>query len=104
MTRMNTLGSTGLSDYQSRTVTIDVTGVRQQSVLKTGNYQIRVPYSQMSQTMQRINRQGGKVASIQLMGNAPAVASESSESVAADRADALSDNDGVKKSSKHKRR
>ena len=80
MTRMNTLGSMGLSDYQSRTVTIDVTGVCQQSVLKTGNYLIRVPYSQMSQTMKRINRQGGKVVSIQLMGNAPAVASESAES------------------------
>ncbi|MEL7520323.1 MAG: phycobilisome linker polypeptide [Cyanobacteria bacterium J06553_1] len=104
MTRMNTLGSTGLSDYQSRTVTIDVTGVCQQSVLKTGNYQIRVPYSQMSQTMQRINRQGGKVASVQLMGNAPAVAGESSESAEADRAGASSDNDGVKKSSKRKRR
>ncbi|MEL7353265.1 MAG: phycobilisome linker polypeptide [Cyanobacteria bacterium P01_A01_bin.116] len=104
MTRMNTLGSMGLSDYQSRTVTIDVTGVCQQSVLKTGNYQIRVPYSQMSQTMQRINRQGGKVVSIQLMGNAPAVASESAESAEADRAGASSDNDGVKKSSKRKRR
>ncbi|MEL6779571.1 MAG: phycobilisome linker polypeptide [Cyanobacteria bacterium J06597_16] len=105
MTRMNTLGSMGLSDYQSRTVTIDVTGVCQQSVLKTGNYQIRVPYSQMSQTMQRINRQGGKVASIQLMGNAPAVASAFSESVEAEQANTSSDNDeATQTSSKRKRR
>lgn len=46
---MTTLGSAGLSDYQSRPVTIGVTGMRQQSVLKTSDYQVRVPYSQMSQ-------------------------------------------------------
>jgi phycocyanin-associated, rod len=71
MPGMNTLGSSGISDYQSRTVTIEVTGVCQQSVLKKGFYKIKVPYSQMTQTMQTINRQGGKVASIQLMGNEP---------------------------------
>lgn len=74
MTNMNTLGSTGISDYQSRTVTISVTGVCQQSVLKTGNYQVRVPFSQMSQAMKTINHQGGKVTSVQVMGNPPVVA------------------------------
>ncbi|MGC1305975.1 MAG: phycobilisome linker polypeptide [Phormidesmis sp.] len=69
---MTTLGSTGTSDYQNRSVTIEVTGVRQQSVLKSGRYQVRVPYSQMSQALQSINRQGGKVASVQLMNQAPA--------------------------------
>ncbi len=49
MSGMTTLGSAGLSDYQSRPVTIGVTGMRQQSVLKTSDYQVRVPYSQMSQ-------------------------------------------------------
>ena len=38
MAGMNVLGSTGVSDYQNRTVTIEVSGVCQQSVLKTGNY------------------------------------------------------------------
>lgn len=71
---MNTLGSSGISDYQSRTVTIEVTGVRQQSVLKTGSYQVRVPFSQMSQAMQSINRRGGTVASVQLMGDSPVTA------------------------------
>ena len=65
---MNTLGNSGISDYQSRTVTIEVTGVRQQSVNKFGSYQVRVPFSQMSQAMQSINRRGDKVASVQLMG------------------------------------
>ncbi|MGD1896418.1 MAG: phycobilisome linker polypeptide [Phormidesmis sp.] len=74
MAGMNVLGSAGISDYQNRTVTIEVSGIAQQSVLKTSNYTVRVPYSQMSQAMQSINRQGGKVASIQLMGNTPVVA------------------------------
>ena len=72
MSGMTTLGSAGISDYQNRPVTIGVTGMRQQSVLKTSDYQVRVPYSQMSQTLQSINRQGGKVAFVQLMGNPPA--------------------------------
>jgi hypothetical protein len=71
---MKTITSAGVSDYQNRTVTIGVTGVAQQSVLKTGTYQVRVPYSQMSQALQSIHRQGGKVASVQLMGNPPATA------------------------------
>jgi len=51
MAGMNTLGSAGISDYQTRTVTIEVAGICQQSVLKTGSYTVRVPYSQMSQAM-----------------------------------------------------
>ncbi|MEO1634597.1 MAG: phycobilisome linker polypeptide [Cyanobacteria bacterium J06631_9] len=81
MPGMNTLGSAGISDYQSRTVTIEVTGVRQQSVLKTGSYTVRVPYSQMAQALQTINRRGGKVASVQLAGNIPAAASTPSADI-----------------------
>ncbi|MEL6813623.1 MAG: phycobilisome linker polypeptide [Cyanobacteria bacterium J06598_3] len=71
MTGMNVLGNAEISDYQGRTVTIGVTGVCQQSVLKTGSYQVKVPFSQMSQVMQTINRQGGKVASVQITGSPP---------------------------------
>ena len=84
MAGMNTLGSAGISDYQTRTVTIEVAGICQQSVLKTGSYTVRVPYSQMSQAMQSINRQGGKVTSVQLMGNPPAVAEGARDQSAAD--------------------
>ncbi|MEL6939703.1 MAG: phycobilisome linker polypeptide [Cyanobacteria bacterium J06598_1] len=102
---MNTLGSTGISDYQSRTVTIEVAGVCQQSVLKTGSYTVRVPFSQMSQAMQTISRQGGKVASVQLMGNAPVVASGFRESANNDAAEALaSDEPKEKKTSRRKRK
>jgi phycocyanin-associated, rod len=81
MSGMNTLASPGISDYQSRTITIGVSGVRQQSVMKTSNYQVRVPYSQMSQALQNINRQGGKVAFVQLMGN-PSVYAGAASAVA----------------------
>lgn len=105
MAGMNVLGSAGISDHQSRTVTIEVAGVCQQSVLKTGNYTVRVPYSQMSQAMQSINRQGGKVASVQLMGNAPVVAEGTNSG---DDSAAPEDTEGgdapEKKSSRRKRR
>jgi phycocyanin-associated, rod len=104
MPGMKTIPSAGISDYQNRTVTIDVTGVCQQSVLKTSNYQLKIPYSQMSQTLQAIHRQGGKVASIQLMGNPPATsgsqpASQPAEAPSADEGDAEAPD-----SSKRKRR
>lgn len=89
MAGMKTPLSAGTTDFANRMITINVTGVCQQSVLKTSNYQVRVPYSQMSQTMQNIHRQGGKIASVQLMGNPPAVSSESATE------DGASDNEQV---------
>ena len=74
---MNILSNSGVSDYQNRTVTISVTGVRQQSVHKQGSYQMKVPYSQMSQAMQTIHRRGGQVASVQMGGNPPVVSDSS---------------------------
>lgn len=101
MTGMNTLGSTGISDYQNRTVTIEVTGVRQQSVMKTGYYQVRVPYSQMSQALQTINHQGGKVESVQLMGNSPAVRTSAADDRAkADAPDSAAPSSEEKKSAR----
>ncbi len=102
---MNTLGSAGISDYQNRTVTIEVTGVRQQSVLKTGSYQVRVPFSQMSQTMQSINRRGGTVASVQLMGETPVMAQGSSVAPeASESSDSEADAPAEKKAAKRKRK
>lgn len=76
---MNILGTSEISDYQGRTVTVEVTGVCQQAVNKTGSYTLHVPYRQLSQTMQRINRQGSKVASVSLTGKAAVNASASAE-------------------------
>ncbi|MFK8185884.1 MAG: phycobilisome linker polypeptide [Phormidesmis sp.] len=77
---MNILGTSEISDYQGRTVTVEVTGVCQQAVNKTGSYTVHVPFRQLSQTMQRINRQGSKVASVSLLGKASAPSVDSNAS------------------------
>lgn len=57
-------GTTDLSDYSSRQVTIEVTGGGHQEVIRKGVYTMTVPYGRLSQTMQRIHRLGGKVTNI----------------------------------------
>jgi hypothetical protein len=71
MSGMITTGNTSISGYDSRTVAIEITGVRRQDVMRTSNYTIKVPYSRLSQTIQNISRMGGKVASVSLGGTAP---------------------------------
>lgn len=70
MSGMITTGDTSISGYDSRTVAVEVTGVRRQDVMRTSNYTIKVPYSRLSQTIQNISRMGGKVASVSLGGTA----------------------------------
>ena len=74
MSGMTTTGAVSLSDRNSRTVIIEVTGVCRQDIMKTSNYKVKVPYSRMSQTIQSISRMGGKVANVSLL---PAVDSSS---------------------------
>ena len=76
---MITTGNTGVSTYGNRTIAIEVTGVCRQDVTRKSNYTVKVPYSRMSQTIQNINRMGGKVANISL-GATAAVESEESDS------------------------
>lgn len=64
MAGMTTTGTASTSDYGDRSVIIEVSGLRRQAVMKTSNYQVKVPYNQMSQAMQSINRMGGKVAKV----------------------------------------
>ena len=71
MSGMITTGDTNVSSYGSRTIAIEVTGVCRQDVMRTSNYTVKVPYSRMSQTIQNINRMGGKVANISLGATAP---------------------------------
>ena len=66
MTGMINTGDNNISGYGSRTVAIEVTGVCRQELMRTSNYTVKVPYSRMSQTIQNINRMGGKVANISL--------------------------------------
>lgn len=72
MSGMITTGDTNISTYGGRTIAIEVTGICRQDVMRTSNYTVKVPYSRMSQTIQNINRMGGKVAGISL-GNTVAV-------------------------------
>ena len=67
------LGSKTLSDSANRMFRIEVEGMRQNREADELNYPIRssssiyitVPYSRMSEQMQRINRMGGKIVSIE---------------------------------------
>lgn len=67
MSGMTTTGTIGVTNYGSRTVVIEVTGVCRQDVMKTSNYTVKVPYSRMAQTIQSIARMGGKVANVSLL-------------------------------------
>ena len=66
MSGMTTTGTTGVSDYNTRTVEIEVTGLCRQDVMRTSNYTVRVPFSRMSQVMQGITSIGGKVKSVSM--------------------------------------
>jgi hypothetical protein len=79
MSGMITTGDTSISTYGSRTIAIEVTGVCRQDVMRTSNYTVKVPYSRMSQTIQSINRMGGKVAGISLGSTQAAAPTASTE-------------------------
>jgi len=66
MSGMITTGDNNLSTYGSRTISIEVTGVCRQDVMRASNYTVKVPYSRMSQTIKNISRMGGKVANVSL--------------------------------------
>lgn len=74
MAGMTTTGCVGVSDYSSRSVTIDVASVARQDVAKTSNYQVKVPFSQMSQAMHNIAEFGGKVVGVSVSGGSIVIA------------------------------
>ncbi|MDX2100663.1 MAG: phycobilisome linker polypeptide [Leptolyngbyaceae cyanobacterium bins.59] len=69
----NSQGSTSFSDTATRMYRFEVQGLRQtyQSdklsypIRKSGTSVITVPYNRMNEEMQRINRLGGRIVSIQ---------------------------------------
>lgn len=68
-----TVGTGGISSDGSRVFRFEVVGLRQNEVNDLNNYEIRrsgsvfmtVPYSRMSEEMQRISRMGGKIVNIE---------------------------------------
>jgi CpcD/allophycocyanin linker domain len=56
-----------VSTYGNRMVTITITGMNQQST-HVANQHISVSYNRLSQTMQNIHRNGGKVVAVSMGG------------------------------------
>jgi CpcD/allophycocyanin linker domain len=61
--------STDTTAYGSRLATLEVTGVS----MRNGHQTMMVPLSRLSQTMQQIHRQGGKIISVNTTAVAPIV-------------------------------
>ncbi|NEQ48761.1 MAG: hypothetical protein F6K11_01320 [Leptolyngbya sp. SIO3F4] len=61
-------GGYGLSDYRSRSVVIEVAGMANQTISRASNYQVKVPFSQMSVALRNISCQGGKVVKVTVQG------------------------------------
>lgn len=59
--RTITPGTNDVSDYNSRLVTVEVTGGKHREMMRLGTYTLTIPYSCLSQTIQRIHRLGGKI-------------------------------------------
>ena len=75
MSGMLTTGISDLSDYNNRTIIIEVTGALG-DLVRNSNYTLKVPYNRMSEKMQQISRMGGKIASIRLASSTGAAQSE----------------------------
>ena len=75
MSGMLTTVTPDLSDYNSRTVIIEVTGALGELV-RNSNYTLKVPYNRMSEKVQQISRMGGKIASIKLASHVEGTESE----------------------------
>ncbi|WP_063711963.1 phycobilisome linker polypeptide [Kamptonema formosum] len=73
MLGLRTTGVTGVSDYENRTVAIEVTGLCGQNLMRHSHYTVKVPCSRLSDAMQRISRMGGKVASVTLLSHSAAL-------------------------------
>ncbi|NEP01802.1 MAG: hypothetical protein F6K58_24725 [Symploca sp. SIO2E9] len=59
-------GATDLGDYNSRTVAIEVTGLRN-GLIRKSQSTLKVPLGQLSQAMKYLKRMGGKIVSVTLV-------------------------------------
>jgi phycocyanin-associated, rod len=62
-----------ISEYNHRTITIEVSGLYHQTVGRTTPYTVKVPYSSLSRTLQSIQRRGGTVTKVTAAPSASAV-------------------------------
>lgn len=73
---MTPISSNSLSNYGNRTVTLEVTGICNQQVMRTGTCTMTTSYNRLSQTIKGVHRMGGKVARV-TMNSAVAPVSQS---------------------------
>jgi hypothetical protein len=59
-----TTTSVSISEYNRRTITLEVTGMHHQTVSRTSPCTVKVPYSSLAQTLQSIQRRGGTVIKV----------------------------------------
>jgi hypothetical protein len=64
--------SAGAASEGSRVVTITATGIANNAFVRHGAYTTRAPFSRMNEALQRVIRQGGKVVSVVVSGEASA--------------------------------
>ena len=62
--------SAGAAGEGSRVATITATGIANNSFVRHGAYTTRVPFSRMNEALQRVIRQGGRVVSVVVSGDA----------------------------------
>ena len=66
---MTTIATPQISDYDSRMVQINVTGVCKQNIKRVSNYQIKVPHHRLNEAMREIYSLGGKITGVNVLGN-----------------------------------
>lgn len=59
-----TTTSVSISEYNRRTITLEVTGLYHQTTSRTTPYMVKVPYSSLAKTLQSIQRRGGTVTKV----------------------------------------
>ncbi|MBO1347851.1 MAG: hypothetical protein EBE86_010845 [Hormoscilla sp. GUM202] len=68
-----------LSNYDSRMVEIEVTGLCRQDIIRASNYRVKVAYSRLSQIMQEIARMGGKIKGVRMISSSLELSPPSAE-------------------------
>lgn len=67
MSGMSAMSSGSLSNYDNRTVEIEVSGLCRQDISRTSNYTVKIPHSRMMSAIQNITRMGGKIDKINVV-------------------------------------
>ncbi len=65
-------GTRGSSFSSNRQVTITVTGLANNSYVRSSDCVMQVPYTRMNETMQLVNRLGGTITAVNVSGSGDA--------------------------------